>query len=106
MAAEPCQLTDLKTMIAVIAAAIKKRHAIEIGYKESQRRIEPCCLGESYDRRWLLWGWQVNRYSGWRIFNVEEFTEIRDTGEAFRSGRCGFDYSHPKMTLVHARITS
>ena len=97
-------VSDVKTMVAVIVAAIKRRHIVEVGYRDARRLIEPCCLGTNYHRRWLLWGWQVSRYSGWRTFHVEEFIELRGTGKLFSHGRCGFDYSPPEMTLVHARM--
>ena len=97
-------IQDVKRMIAVIVAAIKKRHAIETRYRDARRWVEPCCLGTGEDSRWLLWGWQVNRYSGWRLFRVEEFLELRDTGEVVQGQRCGFDYSHPDMTSIHARM--
>lgn len=84
-----------------LCEAIRSRSRIHIVYHGASRLVEPHCYGVSAKGRDILRAFQVSGESssggavGWRLFNVEEITQIVVEGGQFEGPRQGYKKGDP-----------
>jgi hypothetical protein len=95
-------------MLATICEAIHKRRQLRIAYGGGQRVIEPYVYGasEAHEllRAYQVSGFSLSRERGWKIFHVEDITEIAMLDEQIGEPRQGYMRNDPCMEVVYCEI--
>lgn len=93
----------------VICDAIRLRHVIRLTYRGGVREVEPYVYGRSGTGDELLRAYQLRGASlsgtvGWKMFRIEEITNVAVTFEPFDAPRSGYDPADAVIAFVNCRI--
>ncbi len=75
--------------VALLAAALRTRHALDLRYGGAWRRVHPHAVGRSARGRLALLAWQVEdergpaRPPGWRLFDLARLEALEPRRERF-----------------------
>ena len=84
-------------MKATICEAIQKRKIIKFDYKGFERIVEPYAFGIDKNGNYKLRAYQIDGFSesgkteGWKLFSVENITNISLLDETFEATREGYN---------------
>lgn len=92
-----------------IYTAVHERRLLKIAYRGGERIVEPYAYGVGDGGHPLLRAYQVSGYSrsrehGWKLFRVEEITELALLDETFPGPRDGYMRNDPTMTKIYCEI--
>lgn len=89
----------------VIIDAIDRHKVLELRYKDVARRVRPHILGYVGTGELALSGWQISGTgSGWRLFHVEDISELSQTGQSFHGAARGYNRDDPAFQRIVGRI--
>jgi hypothetical protein len=93
-----------------ICDAIRLRHVVRFLYHGGVREVEPHVYGRDAGGSELLRAYQLRGPSssgqtgGWKMFHVEDMTDLAVTFESFTAPRAGYDPVDKIITFVNCRI--
>ncbi|MGG5821322.1 WYL domain-containing protein [Falsiroseomonas sp. HW251] len=75
--------------VALLAAALRARRALDLRYAGAWRRVHPHAVGRSARGRLALLAWQIadergDRAPGWRLFDMARLEALEPRRERFR----------------------
>jgi predicted DNA-binding transcriptional regulator YafY len=89
----------------IIKDAIDQRKVIELRYKDVTRRVRPHILGYVGHDELALSGWQISGTgAGWRLFHVNDISELAATEQGFRGTARGYNPNDPAFSRILDRI--
>lgn len=89
----------------IIIDAIERQRIIELRYKDVKRSVRPHILGHVGAGELALSAWQIAGTGvGWRLFHVDDISELTPTGRSFRSPSRGYNSSDPSFSRIIARL--
>jgi len=92
-----------------ICDAIHKRRLLRFRYAPGLRVIEPYAYGANEAGHELLRGYQIegeseSRERGWKLFRVDEISELTTLDDEFAGPRLGYMRNDPSMTVIYCEI--
>lgn len=95
-------------MNSEICAAIRNHRRLRFRYDGGTRVVEPYAYGASEThellRAYQVSGFSRSRESGWKLFRVEEMTDLAVLDEAFGEPRQGYMRNDPCLEVTYAEI--
>jgi hypothetical protein len=95
-------------MNSMICDAIHKRRQMRIAYGGGERVIEPYAYGASEThellRAYQVSGFSLSRERGWKLFHVEDITEMTVLEEPIGEPRQGYMRNDPCMEVIYCEI--
>jgi predicted DNA-binding transcriptional regulator YafY len=95
-------------MLHEICDAIHQRRLLRFSYGGGTRIVEPYAYGASEThellRAYQASGFSPSRERGWKLFRVEEITEVALLDEHFAEPRQGYMRNDPCMEVVYCEI--
>ena len=95
-------------MIQSICEAIHQRKRLRLSYGGGERVIEPYVYGASEThsllRAYQVSGFSASRETGWKIFRVEEVTDLALLEEGFDEPRPGYMRNDPCFEIVYCEV--
>ncbi|MDQ0133393.1 putative DNA-binding transcriptional regulator YafY [Neorhizobium galegae] len=89
----------------IIINAIARRRIVELRYKGIKRRVRPHILGYAGEGALALSAWQIaGTGSGWRLFHVDEISDLAQTEAGFRSPARGYNPNDPAFSRIIERL--
>jgi hypothetical protein len=89
----------------IIIGAIERRRIIELRYKNVKRRVRPHILGYVGEGALALSAWQVaGTGTGWRLFHVDDISDLTETEAGFRSPARGYNPNDPAFSRIIERL--
>lgn len=89
----------------IVIDAIKQRQIIEFRYKDISRRVRPHILGYVGDGALALSAWQIAGTGiGWRLFHIDEISELHRTDNGFRGPARGYNPNDPSFSRIVERL--
>ena len=96
------------TMDPEIAKAIHERKLLRLSYGGGARVVEPYVYGacETHEllRAYQVSGYSSSRATGWKLFRVEEITDLLVLDKRFGEPRDGYMRNDPCMEVVYAEV--
>jgi len=95
-------------MNAEICAAIHKHKILRFRYDGGERFVEPYAYGacETHEllRAYQVSGFSRSRQSGWKLFRVEEISDLTTLDETFENPRPGYMRNDPCLEVAYAEV--
>ena len=96
-------------MNAELCRAIHQRRRIQFGYEPGIRLVDPYAYGVGDGGRELLRAYQVSgdsfsREEGWKLFHVEEMSDLVVLDDTFDEPKMGYMRNDPSMTMIYCEI--
>jgi hypothetical protein len=95
-------------VLQAICDAIHKRRRLRLSYGGGERVVEPYVYGASEThsllRAYQVSGFSPSRASGWKLFRVEEVTDVTMLDETFKEPRPGYMRNDPCFDVVYCEI--
>ena len=89
----------------IIIGAIERRRIIELRYKGVKRKVRPHILGYVGEGALALSGWQIaGTGSGWRLFHVDDISDLTETEAGFHSPARGYNPGDPAFSRIIERL--
>ncbi|MBP1843723.1 putative DNA-binding transcriptional regulator YafY [Rhizobium petrolearium] len=89
----------------IIIDAIDRRKVLELRYKDVARRVRPHILGYVGTGELALSGWQISGTgAGWRLFHVDDISELAETDLRFHGTARGYNRNDPAFSRIIGRI--
>ena len=89
----------------IIISAIERRRVVEFRYKGVKRRVRPHILGYVGEGALALSAWQIaGTGSGWRLFHVEDISDLSETEAGFHSPARGYNPDDPAFARIIERL--
>jgi predicted DNA-binding transcriptional regulator YafY len=89
----------------VIADAIEHRRALELRYKDVERKVLPHIFGIVGNAELALSAWQVSGTGqGWRLFHLSDIRKLSETEQTFRRTAPGYNADDPAFSRILNRI--
>jgi predicted DNA-binding transcriptional regulator YafY len=92
-----------------IYTAIHERRRLRFTYDSGTRVVEPYAYGVGDGGRELLRAYQISGFSrsrerGWKLFHVDEMTDITLLEGTFEGPRLGYMRNDPSMTKIYCEL--
>lgn len=95
-------------MVSEISTAIHQRQRLRFSYGGGMRVVEPYAYGacETHEllRGYQTEGFSTSRARGWKLFRVEEISDLTRLDENFTEVRAGYMRNDPCMEVVYSEI--
>lgn len=95
-------------MLQAICDAIHKRRRLRFTYGGGSRVVEPYVYGASEThallRAYQTAGFSASRERGWKLFRVEEITDLAVLDKRFDEPRAGYMRNDPCFEIVYCEI--
>lgn len=89
----------------IIRDAITGRRVLFLHYHDAERTIEPHILGYDRHGHLALSAWQVaGTGAGWRLFHVDEITDLSETNSRFLRPAPGYNRRDPSFERVLQQV--
>ncbi|MGK6312661.1 hypothetical protein [Neorhizobium sp. DT-125] len=89
----------------IIMDAIDRRKVLELRYKDVARKVRPHILGYVGEGELALSGWQISGTgAGWRLFHVNDISELSETEQGFHGTARGYNRNDPAFSRIIDRI--
>lgn len=91
-----------------IIKAIQEQKLLRLSYDGGTRLVEPYVYGacETHEllRAYQVSGHSASRATGWKLFRVEEITDLAILDQRFAEPRHGYMRNDPCMEVVYAEV--
>ena len=90
---------------ATITDAIKRKHMLHLDYHGTPRTVMPHILGYAGTGQLSLSAYQVSGTgNGWRMFHLDEASNVEITGKGFSRPRHDYNPDDPVFDEIVARL--
>ena len=95
-------------MIPDICTAIRERRRLRFRYDGGERIVEPYAYGacETHEllRAYQISGFSRSRQSGWKLFRVEEISDLAVLNEPIEDQHPGYMRNDPCLEVVYSEL--
>lgn len=99
------EIGNSETFQQIIRDAIARRRVLFVRYHDVERTVEPHILGYDRHDHLALSAWQVaGTGAGWRLFHLDQMTELTQTNSQFLRAAPGYNRRDPSFARVLQQI--
>lgn len=95
-------------MTPEVCTAIRQRRRLRFNYAGGQRLVEPYAYGASETqellRAYQVSGFSAPRQTGWKLFRVEEISDLAMLDDVFRDPQAGYMRNDPCLEVAYCEI--